>query len=47
MSALNNLRKKETFITLGEDEQLAERVESSLHHYDKTFEEHLTFNLIF
>ena len=47
MSALNNLKKKETFITLGEDELLAERVESPLYHYDKTFAEHLTFDLIF
>ena len=47
MSALNNFKKKETFITLGEDELLAERVESPLYHYDKTFAEHLTFNLIF
>ena len=26
MSGLNNLRKKETFLTLGEDELLAKRV---------------------
>ena len=36
MSALNNLRKKETSLTLGDDLLLAERVGS----YDKTFKEH-------
>ena len=40
MSALNNLRKKETSPTLGEDEHLAERVGSYPYLYDKTFEEH-------
>ena len=36
MSALNNLRKKETSLTLGDDLLLAERVGS----YNKTFKEH-------
>ena len=35
MSALNNLRKKETSLTLGDDLLLAERVGS----YNKTFKE--------
>ena len=36
MSALNNLRKKETFLTLGEDELLAEMVRNYPFFYDKT-----------
>ena len=36
MSALNNLRKKETSLTLGDDLLLAERVGN----YNKTFKEH-------
>ena len=37
MSALNNLSKKGTSLTLGEDELLAETVGNL---YDKTFKEH-------
>ena len=37
MSALNNLRKKETFLTLGEDELLAEMVRNYPFFYDKTW----------
>ena len=40
MSALNNLRKKGTSLTLGEDELLAERVRSYPCPYDKTYKEH-------
>ena len=40
MSTLNNLRKKRTSLTLGEDELLAERVGSYPYLYDKTFKEH-------
>ena len=36
MSALNNLRKKGTSLTLGEDELLAKRVRSYPCLYDKT-----------
>ena len=36
MSALNNLRKKGTFLTLGEDEFLAEMVRRYPCFYDKT-----------
>ena len=39
MSALNNLRKKGTSLTLGEDELLAETVGSYPYFYDKTFKE--------
>ena len=37
---LINLRKKETSLTLQEDELLAERVRSYLCLYKKTFKEH-------
>ena len=40
MSALNNLRKKGTSLTLGKNGHLAERVESYPYLNDKTFEEH-------
>ena len=40
MSALNNLRKKGTSLTLGKNEHLAERVESYPYLNDKTFEKH-------
>ena len=40
MSALNNLRKKGTILTLGEDELLAEMVRSYPYFYDKTWKEH-------
>ena len=40
MSALNNLRKKGTFLTLGEDELLAEMVRSYPCFHDKTWKEH-------
>ena len=36
MSLLNHLRKKETSLTLGEDELLAERVRIYSSLYDKT-----------
>ena len=40
MSALNNLRKKGNFLTLGEDELLAEMVRIYPRFYDKTWKEH-------
>ena len=40
MRALNNLRKKGTSLTLGEDERLAEKVRSYLCIYGKTCKEH-------
>ena len=40
MSSLNNFKEKGTFLTLGVDELLAERVESYPYLYDKAFEEH-------
>ena len=46
MSLLNDLRKKETSLTLGEDELLAERVGSYPYLYDKTFEEHEEKNAV-
>ena len=39
MSALNNLRKKGTSLTLGEDELLAKRVSSYPCLYNKTCKE--------
>ena len=39
MSALNNLRKNGTSLTLREDELLAERVGNYLYLHDKTFED--------
>ena len=39
MRALNNLRKKRTSLTLGEDELLAEKVRSYPCIYDKTCKE--------
>ena len=39
-SALNNLRKKETSLTLEKDERIAERVRSYPFLYDKTRKEH-------
>ena len=40
MSALNNFREKETSLTLGEDERLAETVRNHPYLYDETFEKH-------
>ena len=40
MGPLNNLRKKETILTLGEDEVVVEMVRSSPCFYDKTWKEH-------
>ena len=40
MSALNNFRKKETSLTLAEDERLAETVRNHPYLYDETFEKH-------
>ena len=40
MNALNNLKKKRTSLTLGEDELIAERVRSYPYLYDKAFKEH-------
>ena len=40
MSALDNLRKKGTILTLGEDELPPEIVRSYLCFYDKTGKEH-------
>ena len=39
MSALNNLRKKGTVLTLEEDEHLAEMVRTYLWFYNKTWKE--------
>ena len=39
MSALNNLRKKGTILTLGENELLVEMVRSYACFYDKTWKE--------
>ena len=39
MNVLNNLRRKGTPLTLGEDEFPAERVRSYPYLYDKTFKE--------
>ena len=46
MGALNNLRKKETYPTLEEDERLAERVKSYPCLYDKTRKEHKDKNIV-
>ena len=46
MGALNNLRKKETYPTLEEDERLAERVRSYPCLYDKTRKEHKEKNIV-
>ena len=40
MSALNKLKKKETSITLGEDELFAKRARSYPFLYDKTCKKH-------
>ena len=40
MNALNNLKKKRTSLTLGEDELIAERVRSYPYLYDKALKEH-------
>ena len=40
MSASNNLRKKGTFLILGEDKLLAEMVRNYPYFYDKTRKEH-------
>ena len=40
MNTLNNLRKKRTSLTLGEDELLAERLRCYPCLYDKTCKEH-------
>ena len=46
MNALNNLRKKDTSLTLGEDEILAEKVGSYPYLYDKTFKEYKEKDLV-
>ena len=40
MNALNNLMKQETFLTLGEEELLAEMVRNYPCFFDKTWKEH-------
>ena len=40
MMTLNNLRKKGTPLTLGENKPLAERVRTYPCFYDETFKEH-------